>query len=53
MLQYGPHDRTPARPAVTIVEHHGGCGNPSYFPAQNSTPLAFGENHLVGGKLQD
>jgi hypothetical protein len=24
-----------------------------YFPAQNSTPLAFGENHLVGGKLQD
>jgi hypothetical protein len=25
----------------------------SYFPAQNSTPLAFGENHPVGGKLQD
>jgi hypothetical protein len=24
-----------------------------YFPAQNSTPLAFGENHPVGGKLQD
>jgi hypothetical protein len=25
----------------------------SYFPAQNSTPLAFGENHPEGGKLQD
>jgi hypothetical protein len=25
----------------------------SYFPAQNSTALAFGENHPVGGKLQD
>jgi hypothetical protein len=25
----------------------------AYFPAQNSTPLAFGENHPVGGKLQD
>jgi hypothetical protein len=24
-----------------------------YFPAQNSTPLAFGENHPVGGKLRD
>jgi hypothetical protein len=24
-----------------------------YFLAQNSTPLAFGENHPVGGKLQD
>jgi hypothetical protein len=24
-----------------------------YFPAQNSTPLAFGENHPVGGNLQD
>jgi hypothetical protein len=24
-----------------------------YFPAQNSMPLAFGENHPVGGKLQD
>jgi hypothetical protein len=25
----------------------------SYFPAQNSTPLVFGENRPVGGKLQD
>jgi hypothetical protein len=24
-----------------------------YFPAQNSTPLAFGGNHPVGGNLQD
>jgi hypothetical protein len=24
----------------------------SYFPAQNSTPLAFGENRPAGGKLQ-
>jgi hypothetical protein len=24
-----------------------------YFPAQNSTPLAFDENHPVGGKLRD
>jgi hypothetical protein len=23
-----------------------------YFPAQNSTPLAFGENQPVSGKLQ-
>jgi hypothetical protein len=23
-----------------------------YFPAQNSTPFAFGENHPAGGKLQ-
>jgi hypothetical protein len=24
-----------------------------YFPAQNCATLAFGENHPVGGKLQD
>jgi hypothetical protein len=24
----------------------------SYFPAQNFTPLAFGENRPAGGKLQ-
>jgi hypothetical protein len=28
-------------------------GQPSYFPAQNCATLAFGENHPVGGKLQD
>jgi hypothetical protein len=32
--------------------HHVGSAL-DYFPAQNSTPLAFGENHPVGGKLQD
>jgi hypothetical protein len=43
------------------LQSRSGCGPrriivprapPSYFPAQNSTPLAFGENRPAGGKLQ-
>jgi hypothetical protein len=55
MLRNGAQaaEKAARKAALAYAVEGGMSAGLDYFPAQNSTPLVFGENRPVGGKLQD